>query len=258
MAVLRGDSFEMSFLWSRSVSPLLDLIYPPMCACCQSMLDIGEDPAAPRLCESCLTALDFWTGACCRQCGASVGPNLEGQPKCRFCRKDRFAFSQVIALGQYKNELRRAVLAGKDVAGEPLLGQLARCLCSIREEELGKMQLDLVVPVPQHWKTRLRRSHNSSEVLATRLAADLKLPLSTHLLRKVRATPAQVLLTSTERRKNLRGAFRTRFAGRIRGRRILLVDDVLTTGSTAHVCAQTLKQAEAQEIFVAIVARGLG
>jgi ComF family protein len=236
----------------------LDLIYPPMCACCQSALTVEDNPEASRLCETCRDELDFWTGACCRQCGAAVGPNLEGQTKCRFCRKDRFAFSETVALGQYKNELKRAVLAGKDAGGEPLLGELGRSLFSIREEQLRKMKLDLVVPVPQHWKRRLNRSHNSAEVLAARMAADLKLPISTHVLRKVRYTPSQASLTATERRKNLRGAFRTRFAGRIRGKRILLVDDVLTTGSTAQFCAQALKQAGASEIFVAIVARGLG
>lgn len=248
----------MTSLWNRSISSLLDLVYPPMCACCQSALTIEDESEDSRLCDSCLTELDFWTGAHCRQCGAAVGPNLEGQAKCRFCRKDRFAFSETVALGQYKNELKRAVLAGKDAAGEPLLGELARCLFSIREEQFRTMELDLVIPVPQHWKTRLKSSHNSAEVLATRLAAELRLPISTHVLRKVRTTPAQASLTPTERRKNLHGAFRTRFAGRIRGKRILLVDDVLTTGSTAHLCARTLKQAGAAEIFVAIVARGLG
>lgn len=201
----------MSSLWNRSVSSLLDLIYPPMCACCQSALTIEDETEASRLCETCRDELDFWTGACCPQCGASVGPNLERQTNCRFCRRDRFAFSQTVALGQYKDRLRQAVLAGKEIAGEPLLGELAHCLFSIREEQLRKMQFELVIPVPQHWRTRLRRSHNPAEVLAARMAADLKLPVSTHVLRKVRYTPSQASLTATERRKNLRVAFRTRF-----------------------------------------------
>lgn len=248
----------MRSLWNRSVSAFLDLVYPPMCACCQSALTVEDPPEGSRLCETCRDELDFWTGTCCRQCGASVGPNLEQQSNCRFCRRDRFAFSRTVALGQYKERLRQAVLNGKEIAGEPLLGELAHCLFSIREEQLREMQLDLVMPVPQHWRTRLSRSHNPAEVLAARMAADLKLPLSTYVLRKVRYTPSQASLTATERRKNLRGAFRTRFAGRIRGKRILLIDDVLTTGSTAQSCAQVLKQAGASEIFVAIVARGLG
>lgn len=248
----------MSSFWNRSVSSVLDLIYPPMCACCQSALEIDVGCTDSRICEDCFVDLDFWTGSCCRQCGASVGPNLEGQTNCRFCLKDRFVFSETIALGQYKNELKRSILIGKYEAGEPLLGQLAHALFAIRESRLREMRLELVIPVPQHWRTRLRRSYNSAEVLATRLASDLKIPIATHSLRKSRSTPEQTSLTATQRRKNLRGAFQTLFPRRIRGKRILLVDDVMTTGSTAHACAQTLKQADAQEIFVAVIARGLG
>jgi ComF family protein len=246
--------------WTRAAASILNLVYPPRCACCERAIDVEETNRGrtARLCAACRDELDFWTDACCMRCGAAVGPNLEPPRDCSHCRGDRFAFTETVALGRYQNKLRQAILAGKRSAGEPLLGELASCLLSLRGERLREQRAELVVPVPQHWRTRLWRAYNSAEVLATRISSELRIPLSLRVLSKIRATPSQVSLTPTERRQNLRGAFRTRFAGRIAGKRILLVDDVLTTGSTAHRCAQTLKRAGAKEIFVAVIARGLG
>ena len=187
-----------------------------------------------------------------------MGPNLGTPAECRFCHRDRFAFAQTIALGAYDGELKSAITRGKDAPAEPLLGELGRVLYSFRRDLLNELKLDLIVPIPQHWTSRMLRSHNPAEILAARIAGLLEVPLEIRVLRKKRMTPRQSSLLPSQRRANLKGAFVAKRKGKIMGRRILLVDDVLTTGATANECAKALKQAGADEIFVAVTSRGLG
>ncbi len=122
--------------------------------------------------------------------------------------------------------------------------------------ELQRLGISLIVPVPQHWMRRVLASHNSAELIARRLAKRLKVRCNGHILIKTRRTPRQALLTPSARRTNLRSAF---IASRpVDGCRILLVDDVLTTGTTADRAARALREAGAEHVWVAVAARGIG
>src|SRR5262249_7787698 len=118
--------------------------------------------------------------------------------------------------------------------------------------------IDVVIPVPQHWARRMYRPHHAAETLGAAWAGRLQVPLATHILRKCRWTRPQARLTPTERRVNLRGAFQAAPAAGLSVAAVLLADDVMTTGSTAHEAAKTLVQAGAARVVVAVVARGLG
>ncbi len=117
---------------------------------------------------------------------------------------------------------------------------------------------DLAVGVPHHWSQRLGRRADSAELLADVISRQLRIPCDRFLLVKSRRTARQATLTPAQRRKNLRAAFRLRDRKHVAGKRILLIDDVLTTGTTANRIAKLLRESGAESIIVAVLARGLG
>ncbi len=127
-----------------------------------------------------------------------------------------------------------------------------------RGAPLVALQADLLVPIPMHWRRRLLRGANSPELLADRLARRLGVPVANRLLIRCRNTKPQADLKPKERFGNVRGAFRTAKGYGLQGARVVLVDDVLTTGATCSEGAKVLKQAGASMVGVAVVARAEG
>jgi ComF family protein len=123
-----------------------------------------------------------------------------------------------------------------------------------RRAALGALAVDLVVPVPLHWWRRWRRGYDQGAALARGLAGRLGLPCASCLCR-TRHTPRQAEQTPSARRDNVRGAFRTSARAPVKGKSVLLVDDVMTTGSTATEAARALRDAGAARVVVAVLAR---
>jgi predicted amidophosphoribosyltransferase len=217
-----------------------------------------ESLDAPRfLCGECRTGIAPNIPDRCMRCSAPVGPYLDTTRGCVHCAADRFAFEQVLSLGVYDARLRSAVLAAKQAGGDVLTAALAELLARREADAFGNLKIELIVPVPHHWTDRLLRRHLPPVTFAARLSHLLDAPWSPHIIAKVRRTPPQSALEPTDRRNNLRGAFRLVGRPEFDGTRILLVDDVLTTGTTAHRAAALLKKAGAR-VYVAVLARGLG
>jgi ComF family protein len=246
-----------SNLFQRVLASPLNLVYPVSCPLCGSD-DPSCDEQETHLCSDCRRQLLPESESFCRFCGAVVGPYLSDDSRCHHCRNDRFTFSETAALGTYSGELRKAIRNCQQPGRSDLVRALVSLLWEAQAHRLKDWQIDLVTCIPQHWRKRLTRSINTSAELGARLAQKSDLPFARQLLSKTRHTPDQAQLTPTERRQNLKEAFRVSFRSLARGRRILLVDDVLTTGSTVEACARALKAAEASEIFVAVAGRGLG
>ncbi|MBW3541476.1 MAG: hypothetical protein KY476_14510 [Planctomycetes bacterium] len=238
----------------------VETIYPSYCPRCgtNALQFATPTKGLPRLCHPCAASLAPPVADFCRRCGAPVGPHLDTSGGCLHCCDDRFAFDTVIALGVYRNELRSACLRAKQPGSEILTAALATLLWERNSSTLQDGRFDAVVPVPRHWTDRLGRRHHSPGTLGRALARLLQIRFDGRVLRKVRRTPRQANLTVTERRANLRNAFRARRSKRLAGRRILLVDDVLTTGTTAHRTSRLLRQAGAASVSVAVLARGIG
>lgn len=242
-------------LWRTGV----DFVYPPACAFCSGSLGGGEGREAgwQRLCDVCVPALAPPVPNRCARCSAPVGPYLETTRGCVHCRGDRFAFTRAMSLGVYEGCLRHACLSAKGPGGGPLATGLAELLWARAGDELSAAGIDLVVPVPHHWTSRLWHAHFPPVSISRTLARRLKARWHGHILAKVRRTPSQVSLSATERRSNLRGAFRVVGGSRLSGLKVLLVDDVLTTGTTAHRAAGELLGAGAAGVLVAVIARGI-
>jgi ComF family protein len=233
--------------WRRSA---LDLVFPPDCAACQIELEPGGELA---LCETCRASMIDLREAC-ERCGAQTA--VAGQlADCANCRDRRLAFAGVIRLGAYEGALRSAVLAIKRERGRPLAIALGDLMVNTMLARFSALNVDAVVPVPMHWSRHLLRGVNSPQVIAQRIARKLNVPVVGGLLVRRRRTAPQAELSPSQRLANVRGAFRVRAHPDLRDSRLLLVDDIMTTGATAGEAARVLRRAGAAFVEVAVVAR---
>lgn len=177
---------------------------------------------------------------------------------CFACRGHRLLYEQARVLGVYQGPLRGAVLRIKHYQHEPLAAALGQRLA----EEIRQAPFDpppqLVAPVPMHWLKRVWRGTNAPDTLAQSVARALGVRVARNLLVCRRILRRQSSLLPDQRRQNVRGAYRTSIAHKVKGASVLVVDDVITTGATAQDAARALRQAGAAAVYVAAVARGTG
>ena len=235
---------------------LLNLALPPRCLRCDG--DLSPD-AEISLCLKCTQAVAPELGTCCGRCGAILPEEVFPAETCPACKDFSLKFDAVYPLGRYEGALRELVLKTKRLSAEALSLTIGRLLAQRLAEKLASFRPDAVLPIPMHWGKRLFRGVNSPELLADCLARKLRVPVVRSLVR-CRYTGPQKDLLPRERFRNVRGAFRLRRSDRQRWQdsRVLLVDDILTTGATCSEAAQLLKRAGAAAVAVAVVARADG
>lgn len=241
------------------------LLFPPRCHGCGTGVIRADEPAnslAAWLCPHCRAAADGERIAdprcavCSAPCdGAIVGP---GEFVCANCRGRRFAFTRAFAARRSRGVVHDAIVRfkyhGSFALRRPLAAWLEESL-TLACQSPGSMTPDALVPVPLHATRRRERGFNQAAVLARLVGHATGLPVWENGLRRVRRTEIQMRLDRDARQSNLHGAFVAPRPADVRGRRLLLVDDVFTTGATAHECARTLRRAGAAEVAVIVVAR---
>ena len=163
-----------------------------------------------------------------------------------------------IALGNYHDELREAVLRMKRPAGEPLANAMGRLLAQECRAAFEQFAPTVILSVPMHWTRRIVRGTNSPELLAAVLGKALGTRVAWRGLVRRRRTAHQNELPREHRAENVRGAFRVGMRRNLRGARVLLVDDVLTTGSTANEATKVVRRAGAAAVAIAVLARAEG
>jgi ComF family protein len=235
---------------------LLGLIYPPQCVLCNVDLAAANDGL--MLCVGCRECLSPPVVAWCGRCGAPLNIVAAASDECPLCVGQSFAWKRTVALGRYQGELGSAVRRTKSAKASAVTMALAGLLVHQRGDVLRQLQTEAVVPMPMHWARRVRRRINGPELIAETLARKLSLPLVSKSLKRTQLTRLQTELSPTERQVNQRNSFRVRRVHRVKGKCILLVDDVLTTGATAGAAAKALIKAGATAVYVAALARGIG
>jgi len=174
---------------------------------------------------------------------------LDADGRCALCRFGLRGFDAAYCFGSYEGVLRELIHLYKYGRVKTLARPLGALLAAALPREEC---FDAVTPVPLHWRRQWQRGFNQSELLARTIARRCGVPVI-HALKRVRPTVAQAGLSNTGRRRNVAAAFRPRRA--VEGKRILLIDDVMTTGSTAAACALALKRAGASKVALLTVAR---
>jgi ComF family protein len=235
---------------------LLDLALPPRCLHCDDDLTSTSDIS---LCLKCTQLIAPELPDCCRRCGAILPEGLEPSERCPSCKGYSLKFDAVYPLGRYDDALKEVVLKTKRLSSEVLSLTIGRLLATRLRDKIVQFDPQAVVPIPMHWARRLRRGVNSPELLAECLSKKLGIPVL-RTLRRRRYTSPQKDLLPRERFRNVRGAFAVRRWNekRLKNARVLLIDDILTTGATCSEAAKLLKQAGAAAVAVAVVARADG
>ena len=230
------------------------LLYPNLCLICDS--PEGEVSTFRHgVCITCHTAVTIDPFPTCHWCAQTVGPHTDTSDGCAECGGTARGFERAFRLGPYAGKLRDAVLRTKVLADEGLADLLGRMFAECRGEALRTSEFDLVAPIPLHWWRKWTRGYNQAEAVARELAAGLNVAFAPKLLRRVKWTTQQSQPTRASRRENVRGAFAVARGARLVGKTVLLVDDVMTTGSTLGEAARTLRAAGADRVIVAVLAR---
>jgi ComF family protein len=194
----------------------------------------------------------------CLCCGRPFASALAGEamlPLCRLCRVNFYAFNRARSFAVYDESLSEAMLLLKYDEVARLGSWFADRLAEIVSREEKEWKADVVVPVPLHAERQRERGYNQADLIARPLAKRLGLKLNAGLLVRTRPRPAQLVLSRTEHWKSVRGAYATRKGQRVDNLRILLIDDVLTTGATLDACARALKKAGAAAVLALTVGR---
>ena len=229
-----------------------ELVWPRDCLLCDAAMP--PEPSSVCLCPACRTAIGSDPFSTCPRCASSIGPHIPDSEDCPRCRTEKFHFASAQRLGVYDGRLRDAVLKIKNPGQEMLAESLGLFWGGRSRDRLLHSDPQVVVPVPLHWRRRWSRGFNQSDSLARGVATALNLPMAVGALRRIRATPSQTSQTPAERRKNVVGAFAAGPWTRVKRSRILLIDDVLTTGATSDAATVALLASGAAQVDVAVLA----
>ena len=233
---------------------LASIIFAAPCRLCETTL---TGASRVPVCESCLGRVrQFEPLAFCDRCQLPLSlaaQSPDGVALCGPCRQGETVFERLRSFGAYDAELRQLIVLLKYNRIRPLAKPLGGWLAAVVQQNPDLSEVDAIVPVPLYPRRQRARGYNQAELLARELSRWIKRPVDPGGLQRIKDTPSQTGLTPAQRVENVRGAFAAR--SKLDLGRILLVDDVCTTGATLNACARGLKRAGVEEVNAVTVAR---
>ena len=233
------------------IRALLDVILPPICHICRSFI---PNAGTIHICPACREKLPLVSSPLCPICGIPF-TGAGGDHRCGACLTNPPHFDTARAAFLYEGPIRDLIHSFKYNQRTHLRHPLAFLTLETAREVVTDLAPQLIVPVPLHRSRIRQRGFNQAVLLGRTLSLQLNLPLLPGTLIRTRSTEPQINLSATERRVNVKGAFTVNKPDQIAGKRILLLDDVMTTGSTMNECARELKNAGAAMVIAATIAR---
>jgi len=231
---------------------LMDLLFPRTCTGCGK----PAHKAARYFCWDCLSRLNVIQPPFCRLCGDPVDGAAEGDFICAACLAQAPAFNQARSAARYRGVLQTALQDFKYHGATWLSHDFSMLLLACFQTHYATQTIDAIMYVPLFPTKERDRTYNQADLLAHELSLQLGgLPVKRHLVKR-QPTQTQTHLTAAKRRANVQGTFSITDKSAIADQRLLLIDDVMTTGATVNECARMLKQAGAEAVFVLTVARG--
>ena len=232
-------------------SQILNYIYPPRCISCSELMQ-----ETGRFCGACWAQLNFITKPYCRICcfEFSFDPG-EGNDICLKCSTTPPSYNLARSTLRFDENSKKLIHALKYYDSYFIASNFSKIIVNMHKDIM--LNVDFVIPVPMHKWKRLFRLYNQSQVLASALAKEANVKMLPDVLMKIKHTKSQTGLSKKQRQENLKGSIAVVKKDVIKGKKVILVDDVMTTGSTVDLCAATLKKAGAKEVVVVCVARTL-
>lgn len=246
---------ELRKLLRNAVDAVASLAVPAPCRICEETLTTASPVP---VCSPCLERIPRLQDPLCTCCGRffpSGVPASIAQPLCQLCRRNTYAFDRARSFAIYEQETVKAITLLKYEAIAPLGRWFADRLFDLAASSASTRSVDAIVPVPLHPTREKERGFNQAELIAQPLARRLGKPCRSWLLLRTRPRPDKLRLTRKERWRIVRGAYSTREGSQVDNLRVLLVDDVFTTGATLDACSRALKQAGAAHVEALTVAR---
>ncbi len=243
--------------WFGALDRFLALFYPDVCQICREEKATAREGYVCAQCWSKRDGVQFIVAPYCKCCGLPFDGEITGAFECSNCRDEQFHFRSARAAVRLSGLVQDVIHRYKYNQAawfEPFLVDL---LVRPAVPVLAGEEWDWIVPTPLHWMKLRSRSFNQSLRLAKALSKATNIPVKTNLLRRTERTRTQTRLTRAQRAENVKRAFQFKHRHTLDGARIVLVDDVLTTGATANACAKLLMQNGASVVDVWTVARGV-
>lgn len=253
-----------------AIDSLASVLFPAPCRICgQALTSASRIP----VCAACLDAFERIVDPLCACCGRPMASSAPGEASearsvdvplfdarllgalCRLCRTDFYSFDRARSFAIYDRALSETVLLLKYEQVTSLADWFGARLAEMAVRAGAEWRADAVAPVPLHRDRHRERGYNQAELIARAVAKRLQLPLDANLLSRIKPRPPQLVLSRTEHWKSVRGAYATAAGMKIDKLRVLLIDDVLTTGATLDACSRALKKAGAAAVFGVTVGR---
>lgn len=230
---------------------IIDAVLPPRCLKCGKVLN-GES----GLCADCFNEIDFIAKPYCKKCGRPFAEVRQGEGLvCGECMKKRHSpFRLNRSAVKYNEHSKNLILAFKFMDKTDNAPLLAKWL-KLAGKDIFEAGVDMIIPVPLHYMRLLKRRYNQSSLLARELGRLSGVAVDYSSVVRHRHTRPQVEFSGSARVKNIKGAFTVKHPEKIKGKRVVLIDDVMTTGSTLKECALALKKAGAKSVDTLTVAR---
>lgn len=238
---------------------LLNFVFPLDCKICEKPI---RESKGYSICKDCFKTIELIERPYCIKCGKPLIPTdffkQNREILCLDCKRKKYSFEFSRSTGVYDKVLKKCIHLFKYYGEKKLAKPLGKLMVDyLSKNDEFKKKVDLIIPVPLHKNDLKKRGFNQSVLLSKVIGDYFSVPVGEKVLIKKKSTPFQVNLSKKEREKNILRAFSVEKPEEIKGKNILILDDVFTTGSTVEECAKELKEARAKNIYVLTLARSV-